>query len=147
MVVASAPATTYLEFPASLEKSERGRCVRQVSGYLEKIFVDEGAYVKAGQPLFKIDPKVYAEQLNGANSNQLAAQANAEKAQVEVDRLAPLVASNVVSDVQLKTAKANYEAAKAALSADQSSSRQRTDQCRLYTGHCAGERLHRQDSL
>lgn len=115
MVVASAPATTYLEFPASLEGKVNVDVRPQVSGYLEKIFVDEGAYVKAGQPLFKIDPKVYAEQLNGASSNQLAAQANVEKAQVEVDRLAPLVASNVVSDVQLKTAKANYEAAKAAL--------------------------------
>ncbi|MBO9151519.1 efflux RND transporter periplasmic adaptor subunit [Chitinophaga sp. GCM10012297] len=115
MVVASAPATTYLEFPASLEGKVNVDVRPQVSGYLEKIYVDEGAYVKAGQPLFKIDPKVYAEQLNGASSNQLAAQANVEKAQVEVDRLAPLVASNVVSDVQLKTAKANYEVAKAAL--------------------------------
>lgn len=115
MVVTSAPATTYLEFPASLEGKVNVDVRPQVSGYLEKIFVDEGAYVKAGQPLFKIDPKVYAEQLNSAASNQLAAQANVEKAQVEVDRLTPLVASNVISDVQLKTAKANYEAAKAAL--------------------------------
>lgn len=115
MAVTAAPATTYLEFPASLEGKVNVDVRPQVSGYLEKIFVDEGAYVKAGQPLFKIDPKVYAEQLNGASSNQLAAQANVEKAQVEVDRLTPLVASNVVSDVQLKTAKANYEVAKAAL--------------------------------
>lgn len=115
MVVASAPATTYLEFPASLEGKVNVDIRPQVSGYLEKIYVDEGAHVKAGQPLFKIDPKVYAEQLNGATSNQLAAAANVEKAQVEVDRLTPLVASNVVSDVQLKTAKANYEVAKAAL--------------------------------
>ncbi len=115
MAVVSAPATTYLEFPASLEGKVNVDVRPQVSGYLEKIFVDEGAYVKAGQPLFKIDPKVYAEQLNSAASNQLAAQANVEKAQVEVDRLSPLVASNVISDVQLKTAKANHEAAKAAL--------------------------------
>ena len=115
MAVVSAPATTYLEFPASLEGKVNVDVRPQVSGYLEKIFVDEGAYVKAGQPLFKIDPKVYAEQLNGASSNQLAAQANVEKAQVEVDRLSPLVASNLVSDVQLKTAKANLEVAKAAL--------------------------------
>lgn len=115
MVVTSAPATTYLEFPASLEGKVNVDVRPQVAGYLEKIYVDEGAYVKAGQPLFKIDPRVYAEQLNSASSNQLAAQANVEKAQVEVDRLAPLVASNVISDVQLKTAKANYEAAKAAL--------------------------------
>jgi membrane fusion protein (multidrug efflux system) len=115
MSVTSAPATTYLEFPASLEGKVNVEVRPQVTGYLEKIFVDEGAYVKAGQPLFKIDPQVYAEQLNSASSNQLAAQANLERAQVEVDRLAPLVAANVVSDVQMKTAKANLEAAKAAV--------------------------------
>ncbi|HEY8920562.1 MAG TPA: efflux RND transporter periplasmic adaptor subunit [Chitinophaga sp.] len=115
MAVTTAPATSYLEFPASLEGKVNVDVRPQVSGYLEKIFVDEGAYVKAGQPLFKIDPQVYAEQLNSANSNVLAAQANMDKAQVEMDRLAPLVANNVVSDVQLKTAKANYEAAKAAV--------------------------------
>jgi membrane fusion protein (multidrug efflux system) len=115
MPVTSAPATTYLEFPASLEGKVNVDVRPQVSGYLEKIFVDEGAYVKAGQPLFKINPQVYAEQLNSATSNQLAAEANMDRAQVEMDRLAPLVANNVVSDVQLKTAKANYEAAKAAV--------------------------------
>jgi RND family efflux transporter, MFP subunit len=115
MSVTSAPATTYLEFPASLEGKVNVEVRPQVTGYLEKIFVDEGAFVKAGQPLFKIDARLYAEQLNSASSNQLAAQANLERAQVEVDRLAPLVAANVVSEVQMKTAKANLEAAKAAV--------------------------------
>jgi len=115
MSVTSAPATTYLEFPASLEGKVNVEVRPQVTGYLEKIFVDEGAYVKEGQPLFKIDARLYSEQLNSASSNQLAAQANMERAQVEVDRLAPLVAANVVSEVQMKTAKANLEAAKAAV--------------------------------
>jgi len=115
MSVTSAPATTYLEFPASLEGKVNVEVRPQVTGYLEKIFVDEGAYVKAGQPLFKIDARLYSEQLNSASSNTLAAEANMERAQVEVDRLAPLVAANVVSEVQMKTAKANLEAAKAAV--------------------------------
>src|ERR1044072_4620648 len=115
MSVTSAPATTYLEFPASLEGKGNVEVRPQVTGYLEKIFVDEGAYVKEGQPLFKIDARLYSEQLNSASSNQLAAQANMERAQVEVDRLAPLAAANVVSEVQMKTAKANLEAAKAAV--------------------------------
>jgi membrane fusion protein (multidrug efflux system) len=82
-----------------------------VEGYLEKIYVDEGAYVRTGQPLFKIDARVFNEALNNAKSSLLAAQANVAKAQVEVDRLAPLVEHNVISDVQLKTAKAGYDAA------------------------------------
>lgn len=49
-----------------------------------------------------------------AQANLQAANANIQKAKVEVDRLIPLVSSKVVSDVQLKTAKANYAVAVAA---------------------------------
>jgi len=56
----TAPATTYQDFPASLEGKVNVEIRPQVEGYLEKIYVDEGAYVKAGQLLFKIDPRVYS---------------------------------------------------------------------------------------
>ena len=115
ITITTSSATTYQEFPASLEGKVNVEIRPQVEGYLEKIYVDEGAYVKAGQLLFKIDPRVYDEQLNNAKSNLLAAQANMEKAKVEVDRLTPLVENNVISDVQLKTAKAAYDAAKASV--------------------------------
>ncbi len=112
--VITSPATTYQEFPAALEGKNNVEIRSQVDGYLDKIYVEEGAYVRAGQPLFKIDPRVYGEQLNMASANLQAANANIQKAKVEVDRLQPLVADKVVSDVQLKTAKANYAAAVAA---------------------------------
>lgn len=111
--ITTLPATTYQEFPATLEGKVNVEIRTQVDGYLDKIYVDEGAYVKAGQLLFKINDHVYSEQLSNAKSSLLAAQANVQKAQVEVDRLTPLVENNVISDVQLKTAKAAYEAAKA----------------------------------
>jgi membrane fusion protein (multidrug efflux system) len=111
--VATAPATTYRDFPASLEGKVNVEIRPQVEGYLEKIYVDEGAYVTAGQLLFKIDPRVYNQQLNNATSNLHAAEANMERAKVEVDKLTPLVENNVISEVQVKTAKANYESAKA----------------------------------
>lgn len=110
------PATTYREYSATLEGKVNVEIRPQVDGYIEKIFADEGAYVKAGQRLFKINDRVYREQLNNAQSALMAARSNLERAQVEVDKLIPLVESNVVSDVQLKTAKAFYNAAKAAVS-------------------------------
>jgi membrane fusion protein, multidrug efflux system len=113
--VTSATGTTFREYPASLEGKVNVEMRPQVEGYLQKIYVDEGAYVKAGQPLFKIDARVYNEAVNNAKSSLLAAQANVARAQVEVDRLTPLVEHNVISDVQLKTAKANYDAAVAAV--------------------------------
>jgi membrane fusion protein (multidrug efflux system) len=51
--------------------------------------------------------------MNMASANLQAANANIQKAKVEVDRLQPLVADKVVSDVQLKRQK-NYAAAVAA---------------------------------
>ncbi|ASW75993.1 RND transporter [Chryseobacterium piperi] len=112
--VTSSPATTYQELPTSLEGKNNVEIRPQVDGYLDKIYVEEGAYVRAGQPLFKIDSRAYGEQVNMAQANLQAANANIQKAKVEVDRLQPLVDAKVVSDVQMKTAKANYAAAVAA---------------------------------
>lgn len=112
--VTTKTGTTFREYPASLEGKVNVEIRPQVEGYLEKIYVDEGAYVKAGQPLFRIDARTYNEALNNAKSSLLAAQANVSRAQVEVDRLTPLVEHNVISDVQLRTAKASYDAAVAA---------------------------------
>ncbi len=114
--VITSPATVYQEFPTALEGKNNVEIRSQVDGYLDKIYVEEGAYVRAGQPLFKIDSRSYGEQMNMASANLQAANANIQKAKVEVDRLEPLVAAKVVSDVQLRTAKANYTAAVAAAS-------------------------------
>lgn len=112
--VISSPATTYQEFPTALEGKNNIEIRSQVDGYLDKIYVEEGSFVRAGQALFKIDSRAYGEQMNMAEANLQAANANIQKAKVEVDRLQQLVSDKVVSDVQLKTAKANYAAAVAA---------------------------------
>jgi membrane fusion protein (multidrug efflux system) len=109
----SASATTYQEFSASVEGKTNVEIRPQVSGYLEKIYVEEGAYVAQGQPLFKINDHPYDEQVQNAQASVLAAKANMEKAAIEVNRLKPLVENKVISDVQLKAAQAAYEAAKA----------------------------------
>jgi len=115
--VITAPVTTYKEFTSSLEGQVNVDIRPQVPGYLDKIYVEEGAYVKKGQLLFKINDHVYNEQLANTQASLLASQANMLKAKIEVDRLTPLVENNVIADVQLKTAKSEYDAAKA--SADQ----------------------------
>lgn len=116
IAVSSIPAWTYEEFSATLEGKVNVEIRAQVDGYIEKIYVDEGAYVKAGQPLFKINDRIYNEQLENAKATLQAAKANLEKSQVELDRLSPLVKNNVISDVQLRTAQSGYDAAKASVS-------------------------------
>ena len=112
----SAAATTFLEFSASVEGKTNVEIRPQVSGLLDKIYVEEGAYVTQGQPLFKINDRPYDEEANNAEANVVAAKANMEKAAIEVNRLTPLVENRVISDVQLKAAQAAYDAAKAQVS-------------------------------
>jgi membrane fusion protein (multidrug efflux system) len=120
LTVTSTPATTYQEFSASLQGSKDIEIRPQVEGYIDRIFVDEGAYVRKGQSLFHINNRPYREQLNSAKATLSAARANLATAQINVARLAPLVQNNVISDVQLRTAKTAYDAAAANVSQAQS---------------------------
>jgi membrane fusion protein (multidrug efflux system) len=116
ITVNNQPATTYQEFSASLEGSKDIEIRPQVDGYLEQIYVDEGAQVRKGQLLFRINDRPYREQVNNARAALAAAKANLANAEINVAKLTPLVQNNVISDVQLKTAKASYDAAAASVS-------------------------------
>lgn len=111
--IANQTATTDTEFPAAIQGKTDVEIRAQVNGTLDKIFVDEGAYVTQGQPLFKINDNPYRQQYNNAKASLNAAEASVANAQIEVDKLTPLVQNKVVSDFQLKTAKANLSIAKA----------------------------------
>ncbi|HTG66493.1 MAG TPA: efflux RND transporter periplasmic adaptor subunit [Flavobacterium sp.] len=113
MNIKSQEATTENEYPASLQGAVDVEIRPQVSGNLERIYVDEGAYVTKGQTLFKINERPFREQLNNALANLHAAEAAYLNAQLEVDKLTPLVHNKVVSDYQLKTAKATQKIAAA----------------------------------
>ena len=113
VAVKSMPATTYQEFSASLEGIQDIEIRPQVDGYLDNIYVDEGAFVRKGQSLFHINDRPYSEQLNTAKAALAAAKANLVNAEINVSKITPLVKNNVVSDVQLKTAQAAYDVAKA----------------------------------
>ncbi|MDB5017535.1 MAG: efflux transporter periplasmic adaptor subunit [Mucilaginibacter sp.] len=111
--VISGTETTYQEYPASIEGTVNVEVRPQVSGALDKVFVDEGAFVNAGQPLFKINELPYRAQLNNSLASLHAAEAALANSQLEIDKLTPLVQNKVVSEYQLKTAKAAYDVAKA----------------------------------
>ncbi|MDF2432074.1 MAG: rane fusion protein multidrug efflux system [Mucilaginibacter sp.] len=111
--VISGTETTYQDYPASIEGTVNVEVRPQVSGALDKVFVDEGAFVSAGQPLFKINDQPYRAQLNNSLASQHAAEAALANSQLEIDKLTPLVQNKVVSEYQLKTAKAAYDVAKA----------------------------------
>lgn len=78
----------------------------QEKGYLQNIYVDEGQFVKAGQLLFRIMPKIYEAEL-------LKSQAEAEGAEIELQNAKTLVDKNVISKNEQAMAQAKLNEAKA----------------------------------
>ena len=113
MAVTTENTTTDAEYPAAIQGTVDVEIRPQVSGNLDRVLVDEGAYVTKGQSLFKINERPYREQLNNALASLHAAEASYINAQLEVDKLTPLVQNKVVSDYQLKSAKASQKIAAA----------------------------------
>ncbi|RAJ77550.1 membrane fusion protein (multidrug efflux system) [Chitinophaga dinghuensis] len=111
--VQSSNATVDMQYPAHLEGKVNVEIRSQADGYLEKIFTDEGAFVQKGQSLFKINDQPLKEQLNTAQAALLAARAALTTAELEVGKSEELYKNRVVSDYQLKAAKAARENAKA----------------------------------
>ncbi|MGS2764583.1 efflux RND transporter periplasmic adaptor subunit [Sinomicrobium sp. M5D2P9] len=108
-------AAKVFRYLGSVEGAEDVDIRPQVDGILEKIYVDEGDYVEKGQPLFKINQQPYMEDLKNAQANVALEKAKLRKAKTELDRLQPLIDNEVISEVQQKTAQADYEVAQSSL--------------------------------
>ncbi|GEM50424.1 RND transporter [Empedobacter brevis NBRC 14943 = ATCC 43319] len=119
--------TSYDEYPTNIEGIVNNEVRAKIQGYITEVYVDEGQYVQAGQPLFKLETNVLTQNadalrsgvgaaqasVKAAQANVSAAQAAVNAAQVEVNKLTPLVQKNIISNVQLETAKANLAQAQA----------------------------------
>lgn len=77
-------------------------------GYLEKIYVDEGQFVKKGQLMFQIMPRLYQAELQKS-------EAEAHYAEIEYQNTKKLAETNVVAPNELALAEAKYDKAKAEL--------------------------------
>lgn len=81
----------------------------QEKGFLQNIYVDEGQFVKAGQVLFRIMPKLYEAEL-------LKAQAEAKAAEIELQNAKTLADKNIVSKNEQAMAQAKLDQARAEIS-------------------------------
>jgi len=98
--------TGYSVYPARIEGVVNSNVTAKVSGYITHVLIDEGEYVKKGQLLFKLETQSMTEEAK-------AAKANIDAAQVRVNQLIPLVEKNIISSVQLETARAQLAQAQA----------------------------------
>ncbi len=109
VAIPSKTVTAYTTFPASIEGIVNSEVRAKISGYITDVLVDEGQKVSKGQTLFRLETQSLSQ-------DAAAAKANVNAAQVEVNKLKPLVEKNIISNVQLETAKAKLQQAKSGYS-------------------------------
>lgn len=113
--------TGYDSYPASLEGIENIEIRPKIQGFIKKIHVDEGEQVVKGQMLFRLEADALDAEAQAANDAIKNAEANLAAAQLEVDKLKPLVKKGIISRVELQSAQTNLNAARARLEQSQSS--------------------------
>lgn len=87
----------------------------QVSGVIRRRYFTEGGYVKAGQPLFQIDPSLYQAAVNQARANLASAHAQADAAIAKANRYKPLAEMEAIAKQDYTDALASARVARAAV--------------------------------
>jgi membrane fusion protein (multidrug efflux system) len=94
-------ATLNTDYPASLQGEQNIEIRPKVDGFIEQIYVDEGAIVKKGQLLFKLNAPQYAQDLRTAQAGIETAQADVNTAKLQVEKVKPLVEKDIISHYEL----------------------------------------------
>jgi membrane fusion protein, multidrug efflux system len=128
--VTLADASYFDEYPASITPLSVVELRPQVSGFITGVHFADGARVTRGQLLYSIDAQLYSANYDQAVANLKVQEANVTKAQKDADRYHELDKNDAVAkqlvdnaDAALEVAKKQAEAAKAGISAVQTSVR------------------------
>jgi membrane fusion protein (multidrug efflux system) len=103
-----------IELPGRTTAFETSEVRPQVSGIVQERLFTEGALVKAGDLLYRIDPRLYESALNQARADLNSAVATSEAGKMRAERIAELAKAEVVSRQDLLDAESAAAAAAAA---------------------------------
>ncbi len=107
----SVPLTT--ELPGRTDPYATADVRPQVGGILKSILFEEGGLVKAGQPLYQIDPAPYRAAYDSAKAALDNAKANLTTTKLKADRYRALVGQNAIAKQEYDDAEAAYKQAAA----------------------------------
>ena len=85
----------------------------RVPGFLERIYVDEGRFVKKGQLLFSINDTEYRADVARSKANLNSVIAETRSAELEVEKVTKLVQKRIISETELDVAQAKLRAMRA----------------------------------
>ena len=87
----------------------------QVNGLIRRRLFTEGAFIRAGQPLYQIDASLYQAGVDQAAANLASARASAQAAEERARRLEPLARMQAVAEQDYTDALAQARMARAAV--------------------------------
>lgn len=102
-------------YPATIKGTQDIEIRPQVSGFIVKLCVDEGATVRKGQALFQIDPTQYKAAFNQAKAAVETAKASLSTLTLTEKNKHMLFEKQIISSFEYETAVNNLLSAKAAL--------------------------------
>lgn len=103
------------EYPATLQGQQNIEIRPKIDGYIEKIYIDEGATVKKGQLLFSIGEPQYEQEVKSALAVINSAEADVNTAKLQVEKTKPLVEKQIISEYELRSAEDVLKVKEAAL--------------------------------
>jgi membrane fusion protein (multidrug efflux system) len=108
-------ASVNLDFPATIQGQEIIEIRPKIDGYLDAIYVQEGAAVQKGQLLFRISNPQYEQEVITASAMIRSAESDVDAAKMQVAKVKPLVERDIVSKFELQSAEYSLKAKEAAL--------------------------------
>lgn len=115
IAVKSATSNQTTSYPATIKGTQDIEIRPQVSGFVVKLCVDEGATVRKGQALFQIDPTQYKAAVGQAKAAVEMAKANVATLTLTEKNKKNLYNQQIISDFEYQTAVNQLMSAKASL--------------------------------
>ncbi len=103
------------DYPATLQGEQNIEIRPRIDGYIDKIYIDEGATVKKGQLLFRINAPQYTQEVNTASASINSASADVNAAALQVKKAKSLVDQDIISPYELESAEYTLKARTSAL--------------------------------
>ncbi len=115
VTLAYRPAVLTTDFPANIEGEQTVEIRPRVDGNIDQIYVAEGASVRKGERLFRINGDIFEQQVRSAAATVKIAQANVNNAQMQVNKVKPLVEKDIISKFELESAQYALQSQQASL--------------------------------